>query len=65
MRLIEEDDDKTPSVLTGRNYGGMNHYGIDGNEFFGNYQFYSKESAPETGVNQSTVLGDSIIILKS
>jgi hypothetical protein len=65
MLLIEDEDDKSPNYLPNGSYGGMNNYGSVGNEYFINSRFQSKEfrSVHGGGINQSTVLGESTIIM--
>jgi len=65
MLLIEDEDDKSPNYLPNESYGGMNNYGSVGNEYFINSRFQSKEfrSVHGGGINQSTVLGESTIIM--
>ncbi len=65
MLLIEDEDDKSPNYLPNGSYGGMNNYGSVGNEYFINSRFQSKEfrSVHGGGINQSTLLGESTIIM--
>jgi hypothetical protein len=67
MLLIEDEDDKSPNYIHVGSIGGMNNHGSVGNEYFSNSRFHSKEfrSVHGGGINQSTVLGDSTIIMVS